>query len=63
MGNVEQVGILVGILGCGVATLPVQYLGLPLGDSCKARHIWYGVIEKLGNCLANCKKDILVVGL
>jgi hypothetical protein len=47
MGNVEQVGMIAGILGCGVAILPLKYLGLPLGASCKAKHIWDGVIEKL----------------
>jgi hypothetical protein len=31
MGNVDQEGRLAGILGCGVASLPVKYLGLPLG--------------------------------
>jgi hypothetical protein len=34
-------------LGCGVATLPVKYLGLPLGASFKAKHIWDGVLEKM----------------
>jgi len=37
-------GSLAGILGCGVATLPMKYLGLPLGASYKAIHIWDGVI-------------------
>jgi hypothetical protein len=37
---------LVDILGCGVS-LPVKYLGLPLGASYKAKHIWDGVIEKI----------------
>jgi hypothetical protein len=33
MGNVEQVSMLANILGCGVASLLVKYLGLPLGAS------------------------------
>ena len=51
--NVEQVGMLAGILGCGVATLPVKYLGLPLGASYKTKHIWDGIIEKLEHWLAS----------
>ena len=47
VGNVEQVGTLVSILGCEVTSMPVKYLGLPLGVSFKAKHIWDGVIEKL----------------
>jgi hypothetical protein len=31
--NVDQVEMLAGILGCGVSTLPIKYLGLPLGAS------------------------------
>ena len=47
MGNVEQVDLLASILGCGVAFLPIKYLGLLLGASYKGKHIWDGVIEKL----------------
>jgi hypothetical protein len=46
MGNIELVGRLAGILGCGVSTLLVKYLGLLLGASYKAKHIWDGVVEK-----------------
>jgi hypothetical protein len=31
VGKVENVDGLAGILGCGVASLPLKYLGLPLG--------------------------------
>jgi hypothetical protein len=39
--NVHNVIGLAGILGCGVASqsLPLKYLGLPLGASYKAKHI------------------------
>jgi hypothetical protein len=33
MGNVEQLGMFAGILGCRVASLPVKYLDLLLGAS------------------------------
>ncbi|XP_059446565.1 uncharacterized protein LOC132178130 [Corylus avellana] len=62
VGNVEQVGRLAGILGCGVASLPVKYLGLPLGASYKAKHIWDGVIEKIKRRLAGWKMLYLSKG-
>jgi hypothetical protein len=39
VGNVDNVAGLARILGCGVASLPLKYLGLPLGASYKAKHI------------------------
>jgi hypothetical protein len=50
------------ILGCGVATLPMKYLGLPLGASYKVKHIWDGAIKKLEHWLANWKKLYLSKG-
>jgi hypothetical protein len=47
VGNVENVDGLAGILGCRVSSLPLKYLGLPLGASYKAKSIWDGVIEKI----------------
>jgi hypothetical protein len=55
VGNVDHLGRLAGILGCEVATLPVKYLGLPLGASYKSTHIWDGVIEKIEHRLASWK--------
>jgi hypothetical protein len=46
VGNVDQVERLADIIGCGIASLPVKYLGLPLGASYKSTHIWDRVIEK-----------------
>jgi predicted phosphoribosyltransferase len=53
VGNIDLVGRLARILGCGVSTLLVKYLGLPLGASHKAKHIWDGVIEKIEHQLAS----------
>jgi hypothetical protein len=39
VGYVDNVAGLVGILGCGVVSLPLKYLGLPLGASYKANHL------------------------
>lgn len=46
-GYVNNVVGLVGIFGCGVASLPLKYLSLPFGASYKAKHIWDNVIEKI----------------
>jgi len=62
VGNVVQVGRLADILGCEVASLPVKYLGLPLGASYKSTRIWDGVIEKVENRLASWKRLYLSKG-
>lgn len=48
-------GRLARILGCGVSSLSVKYLGLSLEASYKAKHIWDSVIDKVENRLANWK--------
>jgi hypothetical protein len=62
VGSVDQVESLARILGCGVATLPVKYLGLPLGASYKSIHIRDGVIEKIERQLASWKMLYLSKG-
>jgi len=62
VGDVVQVEGLADILGCGVANLPVKYLGLPLGASYKSIHIWDGVIEKVERWLASWKRLYLSKG-
>jgi hypothetical protein len=47
IGNVDNVATLAWMLGCGVSSLPMKYLGLPLGASYKAKHIWVSIIEKI----------------
>jgi hypothetical protein len=53
VGNVVQMGKLADILGCEVVSLPVKYLGLPLGASYKSTRICDGVIENVENRLAS----------
>ncbi len=45
--SVDNVFELAGILGCGVASLPLKYLIHLLGASHKAKHIWDNVIDKI----------------
>ncbi len=42
MGTVPEVEDLAAVLGCKVATLPMSYLGLPLGSSFKEKTIGLG---------------------
>jgi len=45
VGDVGDVEGLARILGCRVSSLPLKYLGLPLGASYKATSIWNGIIK------------------
>ena len=47
VGTVPEVEDLAAVLGCKVATLPMSYLGLPLGSSFKDKTIWNGIVEKM----------------
>jgi hypothetical protein len=62
MGNVQQVDYLASILGCEVATLPFEYLGLPFGAPNNATHIWDGVFEKMDRHMAGWKWPLLSKG-
>jgi hypothetical protein len=59
---VEDVEGLANLLGCRVASLPMTYLGLPLGASYKSTSIWNGVIEKMEGRLARWKRMYLSKG-
>jgi hypothetical protein len=61
-GNVDNVDGLIGILGCGVVFFTLKYLGLPLGASYNAKHIWDGVIEKIEHRLGSLKMMYLSKG-
>jgi hypothetical protein len=56
IGNVEDVEELASILGCGAASLLMEYLGLPLGAKYKDSNIWTSIIEKMKNRLAGWKR-------
>jgi len=56
IGKVEDVDNMAHILRCRVVSLPLKYLGLPLGASYKATNIWNRVIEKMERLLAGWKK-------
>jgi hypothetical protein len=62
VGNVMNVEGLASILGCRVSSLPMKYLGLPLGASFKAKSIWDDIIEKVERRLAGWKMMYLSKG-
>jgi hypothetical protein len=62
VGTVQNVPELASILGCHVASLPLTYLGLPLGASFKSKSIWAGVVERMEKRLAGWKRMYLSKG-
>jgi hypothetical protein len=61
-GEVEDVEGLSRILGCGVESLPLTYLGLPSGAPYRDSSIWNKVIEKMESKLAEWKRLYLSKG-
>jgi hypothetical protein len=59
VGDVEGLAY---IPGCSISSLPLKYLGLPLGASYKAISIWNDIIEKMECRLAGWKKPCLSKG-
>ena len=47
MGEVHNLDVLVGLLGCKHSSLPLKYLGLPLGVKFKELSIWNPILEKM----------------
>jgi len=61
VGYVDNMDELARILGCGVSSLPLKYLGLPLGDPFKTKSIWDDVVGKIERRLASWKRLYLRV--
>ena len=47
IGEVVDVHALAEISGCKVGTLPMSYLGMPLGASHNSPSIWNPILEKI----------------
>jgi hypothetical protein len=60
VGDMVDMGALADVLGCGTDSLPLKYLGLPLGAHFKAKPIWDDIIEKVDQWLASLEKIVLV---
>ena len=56
MGAVHNIELLVAVLGYKQGSLPMKYLGLPLGAKFKDMTIWNPILEKMERKLASLKK-------
>ena len=62
IGEVDDVHALAEILGCRVGTLPMFYLGMPLGVSHNSHSIWNPILEKIERKLVGWNKLYLSKG-
>ena len=63
VGMVHNLDLLLNVLGCKQGTLPMKYLGLPLGAKFKlCLIIWNPILEKIGQRLARWKRLYLSKG-
>ena len=62
VGGVHNLEDLVGLLGCGQSSLPLKYLGLPLGAKFKDLSVWNHILERMEKRLAGWKKMYLSKG-
>jgi hypothetical protein len=62
VGEVPFLEELADILGCQTSTLPMKYLGLPLGAKFKSLDIWNPIVEKMERRLAGWKRIYLSKG-
>ena len=62
IGEVPNVHVLAEILGCRIGSLPMTYLGMPLGASHKSPTIWNLILEKIECKLVGWKKMYLSKG-
>ncbi|XP_065619630.1 uncharacterized protein LOC136063338 [Quercus suber] len=62
IGVVHNMDVLVGMLGCRQSSLPLRYLGLPLGAKFKELSIWNPILEKIERRLARWKRLYLSKG-
>ena len=62
VGEVHNLDVLVGLLGCRHSSLPLKYLGLPLGTKFKELSIWNPILEKTERRLVGWKRLYLSKG-
>ena len=55
VGVVHNIDLFLVVLGCKQGSLPMKYLGLPLGAKFKHRIIWNPILEKMERRLAGWK--------
>ena len=58
----DNLDLLLIVLGCKQSTLPMKYLGLSLGAKFKNKAIWNPILEKIERKLAGWKRLYLSKG-
>ena len=59
VGGVPNLATLMGLLGCGQSSLPLKYLGLPLGAKFKNLFVWNPILERMERRLIGWKRMYL----
>ena len=62
VGVVQYIDLFLVVLGCKQGSLPMKYLGLPLGAKFKDKSIWNPILEKMERRLAGWKRLYLSKG-
>jgi hypothetical protein len=62
VGTVHGINELAQVIGGRITTLPMKYLGLPLGARYKSKEIWNPILEKMERRLAEWKRLYLSKG-
>uniref|UniRef100_A0A2N9GID8 OBG-type G domain-containing protein n=1 Tax=Fagus sylvatica TaxID=28930 RepID=A0A2N9GID8_FAGSY len=62
VGVVPNLRVLADIMGCRIGSLPMSYLGMPLGANFKSKAIWNSILEKMEHKLAGWKSLYLSRG-
>jgi len=62
VGQVDNIQLLVGVLGCTVDSFPTYYLDLPLGAKFKNKYIWEPVVERFEKRLFGWRANYLSKG-
>ena len=62
VGDVPNLSTLADIMHYWIASLPMTYLGMPLGSSFKSKDIWNSIVEKMERRLAEWKSLYLSKG-
>ena len=62
IGEVRDIQTLANILQCRVGSLPMIYLGMPLGSLYKTTFIWNPILEKMEKKLSGWKRLYLSKG-
>ena len=62
VGELRNIQSLANILQCGVGSLPMTYLGMPLGTLYKTPSIWNPILERMEKKLSGWKRLYLSKG-